>query len=124
MYVKQSFPENSKMTLLTWLMVLVVLAACFMLLIRPLFYLLGINLMETFHFSFSVTDLDLDRDPDVWVNRRRNEQEYVAFAGASVEINQGGLQGGQTGQAGRFIASNHDIRWEPNPKCAFGRFER
>ena len=120
MYVKQSFPENSKMTLLTWfLWFWVVLAACFMLLIRPLFYLLGINLMETFHFRFSVTYRNLDRDPDVWVNRCRNEQEYVAFAGASVEINQGGLQGWANRQAGRFIASNHVISLGAKPEVCF-----
>lgn len=106
MDTKQTTLTNSRRTLLALLLGLVSLAGCYALVVRPLFFLLVTDLRETFHFTFSVTDLDLDGDLDVLVHNRRNEGEFVAFSGGALWINQGGLQGGQTGH---FVYQLNDL---------------
>jgi len=66
------------------------------------------------YLALSPADLDLDGDLDVLVHNMRKPAEFEAWAGGTLWINQGGMQGGQAGQ---FVYRRNDIEggWASTP---------
>jgi len=105
MDTKRTPPGRSKMTLLAWLVGLAALAVFCVTVVYPWMLLVTDN-GGVFTLTFNPVDLDLDGDLDVLVHNRRNPGEFEVFAGGTLWINQGGLQGGQ---AGELIYQRNDI---------------
>lgn len=62
------------------------------------FFLQIIDQACPFYLTFKPADLDLDGDLDILVHNMRKPEEFEAYAGGAIWINQGGMQGGQIGQ--------------------------
>lgn len=105
MNTKRKSLTKSRMALLAWLIGLVALVLFCAMVVYPWVLLVTDN-GGVFTLTFSTADLDLDGDLDVLVHNRRNPGEFEVFAGGTLWINQGGLQGGQAGQ---LIYQRNDI---------------
>lgn len=99
-------PKKSIVTCwLVGLVSLVVLAVLYAAFVHP-FLLQITDQAGPWYLTFSPADLDLDGDLDVLVHNMRHPAEFEAWAGGTLWINQGGLQGGQ---AGHFAYRRNDI---------------
>ena len=105
MGTNQKSPAKPNWKMFAWLIGVVALVLFCVMVVYPLLLAISDN-DGVFTLTFSSVDLDLDGDLDVLVHNRRNPGEFEVFAGDTLWINQGGLQGGRVGQ---FAYQRNDI---------------